>query len=389
VSTFDVVVCGLGAMGSATVYQLAKRGLRVLGIDSYAPPHALGSTHGETRITRQAIGEGLAYVPLARRSHELWREIEQETGADLLTTSGVLIMASPGEHVHHHGKTGFLETTIDAARAFSIEHEVLSAAEITARFPQFLLTGDESGYFEPSGGFLRPEVAVAAQLQLASRHGAVIHSNEPIAGYVQAGGGVTVTTTSGARYDAGALVLAVGPWVGEMLGDPYAGLFSISRQLLHWYALAGPLDDYVPGRFPVFIWDDHGSGFYGFPAVEGAIGGVKVAAETSVSSATVDDVRRGVSAAEHFELYDSVITHRIRGLARECIRVVSCIYTTTPDGDFIVDRHPEHRSVMVVSACSGHGFKHSAALGEAVAAEIAGDGPRVDLTPFRFDRLRV
>jgi sarcosine oxidase len=388
VSHFDVVVCGLGAMGSATVYQIAKRGMRVLGIDRFAPPHALGSTHGETRVTRLAIGEGLAYVPLAQRSHQLWREIEQETGADVLTTSGVLVMASPGLHVRHHGKSGFLETTIEAARAFSIDHEVLSATEIGARFPQFRLTGDETGYFEPSGGFLRPEAAVAAQLQLARRLGAVIHSNETITEYVQVREGVTVTTTGG-RYDAGALVLAVGPWVGQMLGDPYAGSFVISRQLLHWYAVAGPVDDYLPARFPVFIWDDHGSGFYGFPALDGKIGGVKVAAETSVRSATVADVRRDVSGREHFDLYDAVIKHRIPGLARECIRVVSCIYTTTPDGDFVVDRHPEHRSVMVLSACSGHGFKHSAALGEAVATEISGESARVDLSPFRFDRLHL
>jgi sarcosine oxidase len=330
----------------------------------------------------------LAYVPLAQRSHQLWREIEHETGADLLTTNGVLIMASPGLHVRHHGKTGFLETTIEAARAFSIEHEVLSAAEIGARFPQFRLAGDETGYFEPSGGFLRPEAAVTAQLQLARRLGAVIHSEEMITGYTQQGEGVSLTTTRG-RYDAGVLVLAIGAWVGEMLGKPYAGSFAISRQLLHWYAVAGPVDDYLPDRFPVFIWDDHGSGFYGFPAVGGKSGGVKVAAETSLDSATVADVRRDVSAAEELELYDAVIKDRIPGLARECIRAVSCIYTTTPDGDFVVDRHPEHRSVMVLSACSGHGFKHSAALGEAVAAEIFGETARVDLTPFRFDRLRL
>jgi sarcosine oxidase len=388
VEHYDAVVCGLGAMGSATVYQLAKRGTRVLGIDRFAPPHALGSTHGETRVTRLAIGEGLAYVPLARRSHQLWREIEDETGADLLTTNGVLVMASPGLHTRHHGKTGFLETTIEAAQAFSIDHEVLSATEIGARFPQFRLAGDETGYLEPSGGFLRPEAAVTAQLQLARRLGAVIHYQETVTGYAQQSDGVGITTTRG-RYDAGALVLALGPWVGEMLGTPYDASFAISRQILQWYAVTGPVDDYLPDRFPVFVWDDHGSGFYGFPAVDGKKGGVKVAAENSVHSATVADVRRDVSTAEQLDLYDAVIRHRIPGLARECVRAISCIYTTTPDGDFVVDRHPEHRSVMVLSACSGHGFKHSAALGEAVAAEISGETARVDLTPFRFDRLRL
>jgi sarcosine oxidase len=388
VEQFEVVVCGLGAMGSATTYQLAKRGVRVLGIDRFAPPHALGSTHGETRVTRLAIGEGLAYVPLAQRSHTLWREIEQETGAELLTTNGVLIMASPGLQTRHQGKTGFLETTIDAARTFSIDHEVLAAAEIGARFPQFRLAGDETGYFEPSGGFLRPEAAVVAQLQLARRHGAMIHSDETITGYTQQGDGVTVTTTAG-RYAAGVLVLAVGAWLGELLGEPYAAQFAITRQLLHWYAVAGPVDAYRPDRFPVFIWDHQFGGFYGFPAIDGGSGGVKVAAETNLSSASVADVRRDVSPAERVHLYDAVIKDRLPGLKRDCVKALTCVYTVTPDGDFVIDRHPEHRSVVVLSACSGHGFKHSAAIGEAVAAEIVGDPAAVDLTPFLFQRLHI
>ena len=373
-------------MGSATAYQLAKRRVRVLGIDRFAPPHALGSTHGETRVTRLAIGEGLAYVPLAMRSHQLWREIEQETGAELLTTNGVLIMSAPGLVARHHGKTRFLEATIEAARTFAIGHEVLTAAQISARFPQFGLRGDETGYFEPSGGFVRPERAVAAQLQLARRCGAEIHSDETVVDFADDGNGVSVSTTSGS-YSAGSLVLAAGAWVGELLGGAYAAQFAVTRQLLHWYAVAGPVDEYLPDRFPVFIWDDQSSGFYGFPAIDGASGGVKVAAEADVRSRTVADVRREVSTAERFHLYDTVINHRLPGLARDCVRVATCVYTTTPDGDFVVDRHPEHRSVIIFSACSGHGFKHSAALGEAVAAEIVGEPPLVDLSPFSFQRL--
>jgi sarcosine oxidase len=373
-------------MGSATAYQLAKRGTRVLGIDRFAPPHALGSTHGDTRITRLAIGEGLEYVPLAMRSHQLWREVEQETGAELLTTNGVLIMASPGLHAHHHGKTHFLETTIEAAEAFSIDHEVLNAAEISRRFPQFGLRGGETGYFEPGGGFVRPERAVAAQLELAKRHGAAIHSGETLVDFADDGDGVSVTTSGGA-YSAGTLVLAAGAWVGEILGEAYAAQFAVTRQLMHWYAVAGAVGEYLPERFPAFIWDDPAGGFYGFPAVDGGAGGVKVAAEADIRCATVADVRRDVSAAERFHLYDSVIKDRLPGLARDCVKVVTCVYTTTPDGDFVVDRHPGHGSVIICSACSGHGFKHSAAIGEAVAAELVGERPLVDLSAFSFERL--
>lgn len=385
---FDAVVCGLGAMGSATAYQLAKRGLRVLGIDRFAPPHDQGSTHGDSRITRLAIGEGLAYVPLAMRSQRLWREIEEETGANLLTTNGVLIMASPGVHRRHHGKTNFLETTISAAQAFAIEHEVLSAAEISRRFPQFQLIGSETGYFEPGGGFVRPEAAVAAQLELAARHGAVLHPRETLTAFAQDGSGVRVTTSSG-EYAAGVLVLAAGPWLGEILGKAYAPHFSITRQLLHWYDVSGSGDDYLPDRFPVFIWDHEQFTFYGFPAIDGPGGGVKVAAEAEQLSPTVDDVDRDVSVAERHHLYDSVVGHRLRGLARHCLRAVTCVYTTTPDGDFVIDRHPEHPAVVILSACSGHGFKHSAAIGEAVATDIVGGAALIDLTPFSMRRLSV
>jgi sarcosine oxidase len=383
---YDVVVCGLGAMGSATTYQLAKRGLRVLGLDRHMPPHALGSTHGDTRITRQAIGEGLAYVPLAQRSHQLWRDIEAETRSDLLTTNGLLVMASPGLQRRHHGKSRFLETTIEAARAFSVEHALLTTAEIQRRFPQFRIVGDESGYFEPGAGFVRPETAVSAQLELAARRGAEIRTGEALTAYAQEPAGVTVTTTK-ERLHADVLVLAAGAWLGSILGEPYASSFVISRQVLHWFAVEGPVEPYQPERFPVFIWDSGPMSFYGFPAIDGAAGGVKVGVESAVPRATVADVSRKVSDDETNRVYDAVIRHRIPGLARRCLKAVTCMYTTTPDGDFVVDRHPEHRSVLIISACSGHGFKHSAAIGEAVAAGIAGEEPVVDLSPFSLRRL--
>ncbi len=385
VEHYDVVVCGLGAMGSATAYQLARRGLRVLGLDTHAPPHAWGSTHGDTRVTREAIGEGLAYVPLARRSHQLWREIESETGTDLLTTSGVLVLASPGAQARHNGKSRFLETTVRAAEAFAIDHELLTAADIRSRFPQFRLAGRESGYFEPGGGFVRPEAAVSAQLELAARHGAVIRTGETLTAYAQEATGVTVTTTRGG-VGADVLVLAAGAWLASILGPEHAHRFAITRQVLHWYAVDGPAEQFAVGRFPVFIWDDGPMSMYGFPSLDGAAGGVKVGVENSVPIATVADVARDLTAAERYEAYDAVIGWRLPGLARRPVRSVTCMYTTTPDGDFVIDRHPEHRSVLVVSACSGHGFKHSAAIGEAVAAGLAGEEVAVDLSPFSLAR---
>ncbi len=373
-------------MGSAATYQLAKRGVRVLGLDRAAPPHALGSTHGETRITRQATGEGLAYVPLAQRSHQLWREIEAATGSDVLTTNGLLLLASPGVHTRHNGKSHFLQTTIAAASAFSIEHELLAATEIQRRFPQFRLTGDETGYFEPGAGFVRPETAVSAQLELATRCGARIQTNETLTAYVQEPDGVTVTTTR-RRLHADVLVLAAGAWLGSIIGEPFARWFVISRQVLHWFEVAGPIEQYQPDRFPVFIWDSGPTSMYGFPSVNGASGGVKIGLENAVPRATVADAAWEVTDKETDDLYDAVVHHRLPGLARRCLKAVTCMYTTTPDGDFVIDRHPEHESVLIVSACSGHGFKHSAAIGEAVAARITGERPAIDLGPFAIQRL--
>src|SRR5687767_14781221 len=175
----DVIVIGLGAMGSAACYQIARRGARVIGIDRFAPPHSFGSTHGETRITRQAIGEGEQFVPFALRSYEIWRELESETGEDLLTITGGLIMSSAVEHTLH-GNTDFLKTTIDAASKFAIKHRVLNAHEISEEFPQFSLGGSEVGYFEEAAGFLRPERCVATQLRQAEKLGAVLRRNERV-----------------------------------------------------------------------------------------------------------------------------------------------------------------------------------------------------------------
>src|SRR4051812_39198912 len=171
---YDVVVAGLGAMGSAATYQLAKAGVRVLGLDRYEPPHDLGSTHGDTRITRVAVGEGLAYVPLVRRSHELWRDLEQQAGVKILSQCGGLVMAPPGGTFAMHGSESFLERTVEAAEACDVEHELLGTDELAARFPQFALAGKEQGCLEPGAGFVRPELAVETQLRLARELGATV-----------------------------------------------------------------------------------------------------------------------------------------------------------------------------------------------------------------------
>ena len=380
----ETVVVGLGAMGSAVAWQLARRGQSVLGIDRWVPPHPHGSTHGETRITRQAIGEGEHYSPFAIRSHELWREIEAATGSELLTLTGGLIISGPSAGAAVH-VPGFLETTVAAARRYDIAHEVLDPAEIRRRFPAFRVRDDESGYYEPGAGFVRPERCVAAQLRLAERSGATLKVGERVLEVRPEGAGVLVRTDA-ARYLAGRAVLTAGAWLPELLGARYAGRFTVTRQVLYWFAPSGPIEPFLPERFPVFIWEPAGlpEGIYGFPAIDGAAGGVKVASAAYGEPTVPDAVARQVTDEEIARMHATLVAPCFPGLGPRCVKATTCLYTVTPDAGFVIDRHPEHDGIILVSPCSGHGFKHSAAIGEAVAEWVAEGRSRLDLAPFRL-----
>lgn len=378
----DVIVIGLGAMGSAACYQLAKRGASVIGIDRYSPPHSLGSTHGDTRVTRQAIGEGEHFVPFALRSYEIWREIESRTGGDLLTVTGGLIMSDSSGGHELHGNTDFIETTIGAAIKFGIEHRVISAQEITEIFPQFICSGNEFGYFENEMGFLRPELCVETQLKLAKELGATLELNERVTRIDDTGVGVNVVTTDG-TYSAGKVIVSAGPWVGEFIEDVPNDLFKVYRQVLHWFDVSDAYEKYTPGNFPVFIWkfgrwkDDY---FYGFPAIDGAAGGVKVATETFLAPTSPDSADRQVSPKEQAAMFRNYVEGRLRGVGDRCIRSTVCLYTVTPDSNFVVDRLDEN--IILASPCSGHGFKHSAAIGETLAELALTGSSTLDISRF-------
>lgn len=383
----DFLVIGLGAMGSAALYQLAKRGASVIGIDRFAPPHDRGSSHGETRITRQAVGEGQDYVPFVLDAHRIWRELEAETGERLFEACGALVMA-PGTGANsHHGKPDFVRNSIAAARAFGIAHEALDGREVARRFPHFLgLTGDETAYYEPGGGYVRPEACIAAQLTRARQLGAAIRTGLEVRSIRQHGAGVRVETSSGV-FDAGQVMVSAGAWTAPLLGAPFDSLLSVKRQLLHWYAL----DDAsaYPPDSPVYIWM-HGTTdieyFYGFPPQDGEHS-VKVATEQYAQATTADGADRNVDPEESAAMYERHIAGRLAGATPRVVRAAACLYTVTPDRGFIIDRHPEQNRVLVVSACSGHGFKHSAGIGKA-AAELLTDGrSAIDLAPFALARF--
>ena len=392
--TADCLVIGLGAVGSAALYQVAKLKARVIGIDRFVPPHDQGSSHGDTRITRQAIGEGREFVPLVLRSNKIWEELEVATGRNLMTRCGCLVLASPNMPGQHHGSTSFLRDTIDAAREFGIAHEFLSAGEIPKRYPQFRLRGDELGYFEPGAGFLRPETCIETQLHLARQAGAQIVLNETVAEIASACGSVQVRTNR-ATYSAKHVIVSAGAWIPKLLGDDHTHLFRIYRQMLCWFALAENHDRYIPGRFPVFIWitgNQPRDMMYGFPAIDGPQNGLKIAAEQYAATVDPDAVPRELAASDIAALHDECIAPRFPDVSAECGRSTTCLYTVTPDAKFIVDKFRGHDNVWFASACSGHGFKHSAAIGEALARQALGEPALVDLSMFglqRFEGRRV
>jgi len=384
--TPDVLVIGLGAMGSATVYQLAKRGVKVVGIDRFTPPHTFGSTHGETRITRQAIGEGRQFVPLALRSHEIWREIEAKTGKHLLTQCGGLFIARAGSSSHMHGQADFLGKTIAAAEAFGIVHERLDAEAIRARFPQFSLQGDEVGYYEPGAGYVAPEDCVSAQLDLAQRLGADIRVNETVKEIVAAGARSRVVTDR-SQYKARVTIVCAGAWIPQLVPS-LATVLKVRRQVLYWFPVEGRMS-YQSRDCPVFIWH-WGSGpddvFYGFPQV-GEERVIKLASEQDIHETLPDDVNREVAAGESAKMHADHVAGKLRGIGATSVRAATCLYTNAPSANFVIGRLQSQPDTIVVSACSGHGFKHSAAIGEAVAQmAISGAEPDV-LLPFSLEAL--
>lgn len=382
---YDAIVVGLGAVGSATAYQLAKRGARVLGIDQYAPPHHHGSSHGGTRITRLAIGEGEHYTPLAIRAHEIWRDIEHETGSDLLCTNGALVISSANKAAITHVE-GFFENTVAAAKRFGIEHELLDAHEIRRRWPLFAVSDEEFGYFERGAGFVKPEVCIHAQLRLAEKYGATLHMHEKVTGFDSVEGHVVVTTNTG-RYQAERLIVAAGAWLPDIIGCAHP--FKIFRQVQYWFAPTGSIAPFRPDRFPVFIWELRTTrqGIYGFPATDGMTGGIKVATEEFETATDPQTVAREVSREEIATMYETFIAPHLPGLTPHCVKTATCLYTVTPDFGFVIDRHPESERVILASPCSGHGFKHSPAIGEALAELVVDGGSRQNLDAFRLSRF--
>ncbi|PBQ06713.1 N-methyl-L-tryptophan oxidase [Pseudomonas syringae] len=381
-----VAVLGLGAMGAATAYQLAKAGVDVIGIDRYAPPHTQGSSHGDTRITRLSAGEGPQYLPLVRSSQRIWRELEALSGESLFEQCGVLVMTSSPAY-DPEDVNDFTHQTIALARTYGVKHEVLAAAAIRERFPLFAPVLDSAiGYFEPEGGFVRPERCIAVQLKLARQHGARLLTHETVTQLQAHGDQVRITTDKGSII-ADKVVVSAGMWSADLLGAPFSDLLRVCRQKLFWFELQHEAAFAAPSPSFILI---HGPGDadvnYGFPPLPGE-NSMKVATEQYLETSAADRLDRTITAREEQEMFRTQVQGRLAGLTPKVVKSSVCAYTVTPDCHFIIDEHPHLKNVTVVSACSGHGFKHSAGLGLALAQRCIEGESDVDLSAFSLQRF--
>jgi sarcosine oxidase len=369
-STFDVIVLGVGGMGSAACFELARRGLRVLGLEQFPLVHDRGSSHGQTRIIRTAYFEHPNYVPILRRAWERWYELERLHGVHLLTETGCLNLGMPESDV--------VSGVRQSAKLHGLSIEVLDSKSLRDLFP-FRFDDNFVGVLEHQGGFLYVEECVRAHIESARHYGATIHAEEPAISWSADNDSVTVKTAKG-DYHAAKLVITAGPWAGQFLARHGASL-RVMRQTLLWF---GTDDDrtFQRDRFPVWIGGVPEGHFYGFPVIDGS--GLKLARHYGAPELlSADQVDREPHAEDEIPVRDFL--HKYLPTVTGPVRKAQvCTYTLSPDRHFIIDLHPEHPNVSFAAGFSGHGFKFASVVGE-IMADLAEKG-RTDL-PIEMFRL--
>ena len=372
--TFDAAVIGLGAMGSAALFNLARQGHRVIGIEQFEPGHDKGSSHGESRIIRLSYFEHPSYVPLARRALEKWRDLEALSGETILTVTGVLEAGYPGASI--------VSGSLEAARQHDLTHDVLSAADITRRFPGFKVPSNWTGLFQPEGGLLRPELAIRTFVQQAEHHGAETRMNTRVLGIEPFGAGIRVRTDAEV-IEAGSVIVATGAWIGDFAPELKPHL-KITRQVLGWFS---PLEPslFKPDRCPVFLLESEEDACYGFPDFAGT--GVKTASHREgLALPSAEDLVQDGSPADEAQIRRmlELAMPDANGPLRQ---MRACMYTRTPDDDFVIDLSPVDPRIVLASPCSGHGFKFASVIGEVLADLALGRASANDISRFQFRRF--
>ena len=365
--SFDVIVIGLGGFGSSTLYELAKRGVRAVGIDQFDIGHCLGSSHGETRIIRRAYFEHPDYVPLLNHTYDMWKELESESGKALMNLTGLVLSGSAdGEAVSGVRK---------AQELHDVRIENLTHADAADRFPQIRFPEHHTILFEDNAGYLRVDDCVRTHIQQAISQGATVRARERVVGWEAAGDSVTVRTEK-QEYSAARLVVAAGAWAERLL-DGFGLSLSVIRKPTFWFPTEGSAADW-----PIFYYEEAGRSFYGLPGLDGT--SIKVAEHSGgepVQNPT--NLPREQRASEHADIA-SFVTESLIGVEPVASNHSVCMYTMSQDGHFIVDQHPSHGNVTIAAGFSGHGFKFTPVIGRALA-DLAMQGES-DL-PIEFLRL--
>ena len=373
---YDAIVIGVGGMGSAAVYHLAKGGARVLGLERFDIPHPFGSSHGLTRIIRLAYSEGSHYVPLLREAYRLWRELEELSGESILRVTGGLDIGPQSG--------GIVQGSLKSCTEHGLSFEQLDDAEVNRRFPGYELPAEMAAIHQPDAGYLHCETATSAHAAAARSLGADIATGVRVRGWDRIPGGVRVETED-ACYEARKLVITAGPWAGELL--PALGpLCRPVRQVMLW---TDPLDPpaFAPERFPIFVLESPVGNFYGFPDNRGE--GFKIGKFHHLRQQVPDPdaMDRECHLEDEAVLREGIeaFCPRANGPTR---RMTACIFTNSPDGHFILDRHPDDENVCVAAGFSGHGFKFCGVVGR-IMADFALERPQPwDLSPFGLKQHR-
>ena len=355
----DAIVIGLGGMGASTAYQIAARGATVIGFDQFEPAHSRGSSHGASRIIRQAYYEHPGYVPLLMRAYDLWRKLEHDSGDDnLLQITGGIYFGTPN--------SATISGSLQSAVQYSLPYELLDAAEIHRRFPIFQVRADEVAVWEQNAGFVRPERAIQACLQQATQGGAELHFNEPVFGWEVTATGIVRVTTGKGVYESARLILTPGGWAPEMFSGLKIPLV-VQRHVMAWFNPVGGIGPFMPDQFPIYLWENNlHSIFYGFPAIDGPTGGAKIAMHTGGDICTPHSIDRTIRPGDENELREQM-SARLPALNGPLLSASTCMYTMTPDQHFIVGLHPSHTQVAIAGGFSGHGFKFVPVIGEILA----------------------
>jgi sarcosine oxidase len=349
----DVIILGLGAMGAAAAYHLAARGMSVIGIDRYQPGHRYGSSHGRTRIIREAYFEAPEYVPLVRRAYQLWRELENDSGRSLLSIHGVLTVGTTDSET--------VSGVLKSSERYGVACESLNRNEIIARFPGLMPAEDHVGVFEPTGGLLDPEASIDIYLEMARKYDAGIRDGERVRSWRTIGSGVEVVTDQD-TYRADRLVITAGPWTNTLLPDLHLPLECWRVFFAHYDSVKR--DYFTPDAFPITLWDTPDGMYYTIPYLPGQ--GVKVGRHDAGEVVDPETMKRTVDVSE-LRRQTEIIERYMPGSTGRVLEAETCIYTMTPDHHFIIDLHPEHENVSYACGFSGHGYKFAPVIGEVIA----------------------